>query len=59
MIDYDIMVDTALSWDGDFPPPDPERDYEVEIGTIDGERLVLVSSRYTEAQDEAEPIEPD
>lgn len=54
MPDYDIMVDTALSWDGVFPPPDPEKDYEVEIGTVDGDRLVLVSSRYTEAQDEAD-----
>jgi len=54
MPDYDIMVDTALSWDGDFPPPDPEEDYEVEIGTVDGDRLVLVSSRYVGARDEAD-----
>lgn len=62
MPDYDIMVDTALSWDGDFrlswdgdfPPPDPEEDYEVEIGTVDGNRLVLVSSRYVGARDEAD-----
>lgn len=43
----DFIVDTALSWDGGFPPPD-EGDYLV---TIDGERRVLVSRRYTKPLD--------
>jgi len=54
-MDYDIYVDTALSMDGVFPPPDPEEDYEVEIGTMNEDTvLVLVSSRYVGATDEAD-----
>ena len=46
----DFYIDTALSWDGGFPPMD-EGDYLVTIDTFDGERRVLVSRRYTEPLD--------
>lgn len=45
----DFAVDTALSWDGDFPKPD-HGDYVVLVGSIEREPVdVLVSRRYTNA----------
>jgi hypothetical protein len=47
----DFAVDTALSWDGDFPKAG-KGDYLVSIGHINGEpEQVLVSRRYTGAVD--------
>jgi hypothetical protein len=54
--EFDFAVDTALSWDGEFPDVG-SGDYIVEIGSIDGDGLVLVSRRYvgaSSAEDAAE-----
>jgi len=47
----DFAVDTALSWEGNFPEAG-KGDYLVTIGYVDGEPAdVLVSRRYTSAVD--------
>jgi hypothetical protein len=56
-IEFDFAIDTALSWDGVFPPPGPG-DYVVKVQTEDGEeRTILVSSRYVGACDAADASE--
>lgn len=54
--DFDLCIDTALSWDGAFPDPG-EGDYVVTFETPDGPATVLVSSRYTAANDADEAAE--
>ena len=47
----DFAIDTALSWDGEFPKPG-KGDYLVVLGDIyRGNVQVLVSRRYTSASD--------
>jgi len=47
----DFAVDTALSWDGEFPIVG-KGDYLVTIGHVNGDpETVLVSRRYTSAGD--------
>ncbi len=54
---FDFAVDTALSWDGAFPPVG-KGDYIVTIGSIDTEEVkVLVSRRYTSAVDAKQAAE--
>lgn len=49
--DFAFAVDTAGSWDGDFPEIG-KGDFVVEIGSVDSEdEIVLVSRRYTGAID--------
>ena len=49
--EIDFAVDTALSWEGNFPEAE-KGDYLVMIGYVDGEPAnVLVSRRYTSAVD--------
>lgn len=55
----DICVDTALSWEGTFPPPGP-RDWLAWVWSDVGEHLVLVSRRYTSAtREEARDLAAD
>lgn len=57
-MDYDLCIDTALSWDGVFPDPDPDEDYEVELSTLnEGTVTILVSSRYVGARSEEDAAE--
>jgi len=50
----DFAVDTALSWDGNFPEPG-KGDYLITLGDINkGNAQVLVSRRYTSASDHEE-----
>jgi hypothetical protein len=54
----DFAIDTALSWDGNFPKPG-KGDYLVTLGDVlKGNVQVLVSRRYIEAanHDEASSI---
>lgn len=46
----DLCVDTALSWDGRFPPPG-KGDFLIMLDGPEGPRTVLVSSRYTAPTD--------
>ena len=49
--EIDFAVDTALSWEGNFPEAG-KGDYLVTIGYVDGEPAnILVSRRYTSAVD--------
>ena len=49
--EIDFAVDTALSWEGDFPKVG-KGDWLVTIGHVGGDlEPVLVSRRYTEASD--------
>jgi hypothetical protein len=48
---FDFAVDTALSWDGEFPDPGVS-DYLVTVDSVDtGELEILVSRRYVSAHD--------
>ena len=50
----DFAIDTALSWDGNFPKPG-KGDYLVTLGDVNkGNAQVLVSRRYIEAMDHDE-----
>lgn len=56
MTEFELMVDTAGSWDVEFPPPSDE-DFIVEIASPLGDYpLVLVSSRYVGAVDAADAV---
>lgn len=46
--DCAIWVDTAGSWEGSFPDI-AEGDFIATIGTVNGDRAVVVSRRYTSA----------
>jgi len=51
---FDFAVDTAGSWDGQFPEPHAG-DYLVTIGSVEREDAeILVSCRYTSACDPAD-----
>lgn len=55
--DFDLRVDTALSWDGIFPEP-AEEDYIVQVENCGGSRkTILVSRRYLPAVDEYNAVE--
>ena len=55
--EVDFAIDTALSWDGHFPPPG-KGDYLVTMtvneGEYESEAKVLVSRRYVPAVDARE-----
>jgi hypothetical protein len=53
----EFAVDTALSWEGNFPPIGPG-DYLVHIESDDGnQHTVLVSRRYTRAIDSENAVD--
>jgi hypothetical protein len=54
--DFDMKIDTALSYEGTFPEPQ-KNCYAVGIEGAYGYQLVLVSSRYTSAIDFADAAE--
>lgn len=51
-----FAIDTSLSWEGTFPPPG-EGDWLIEVGSINGDRTVLVSRRYVGATDDKNAAE--